>query len=123
MFGWVWLDPVMGIIGSGVIAQWAYALVRDTNVILLDKEPEESDLNFEIHKAIENDGDTLITDLHVWQIGVGRFAAIISVVALDPKSPATYKELLKEHGELVQVTVEVQKCERVISPKCLIDQP
>jgi len=111
IFGWTWLDPIMGIVGSGVIAQWAYALVRDTNVILLDKEPDNSDLNAEIHKAIESDGDARITDLHIWQVGVKRFAAIISVVAHEPKSPTAYKEALKEHEELVHVTVEVQRCE------------
>ena len=110
MFGWTWLDPIMGIVGSAVIAQWAFALIRDTNVILLDKEPENSDLNVEIHKAIESDGDTVITDLHIWQLGVNKFAAIISVVAHEPKSPGAYKESLKEHEELVHVTVEVERC-------------
>jgi cation diffusion facilitator family transporter len=110
-FGWTWLDPVMGIVGSGVIAQWAYSLVQDTKIILLDKEPEDSDLNEEIHKAIESDGDSAIADLHIWQIGVKKFAAIISVVAHEPKSPSAYKERLKEHEELVHVTVEVQQCE------------
>jgi cation diffusion facilitator family transporter len=110
-FGWTWLDPIMGIVGSGVIAQWAYGLVRDTNVILLDKEPEESDLGSEICKAIEADGDSVITDLHIWQVGVKKFAAIISVVAHDPKTPAAYKEPLREHEELVHITIEVQKCE------------
>jgi cation diffusion facilitator family transporter len=109
-FGWTWLDPMMGIVGSGVIAQWAYGLLRDTNVILLDKEPETCDLSAEIHKSIESDGDTRITDLHIWQVGARKFAAIISVVAHEPKSPAAYKEPLKEHEELVHVTVEVQKC-------------
>lgn len=110
-FGWTWLDPVMGIVGSCVIAQWAYSLVQDTKIILLDKEPEDSDLNREIHKAIESDGDSAIADLHIWQIGVKKFAAIISVVAHEPKSPSAYKERLKEHEELVHVTVEVQRCE------------
>jgi cation diffusion facilitator family transporter len=110
-FGWSWLDPVMGIIGSGIIAQWAYTLVRDTNVILLDKEPETSDLNQQIRNALENDGDTVITDLHIWQIGVHKFAAIISLVAHQPKSPSAYKEILKQHEELVHVTVEVHQCE------------
>lgn len=79
-------------------------------MILLDKEPENSDLNVEIHKAIESDGNTVITDLHIWQLGVNKFAAIISVFAHEPKSPGAYKESLKEHEELVHVTVEVERC-------------
>lgn len=110
-FGWTWLDPVMGIVGSCVIAQWAYSLVQDTKIILLDKEPEDCDLNEEIHKAIESDGDSAIADLHIWQIGAKKFAAIISIVGHEPKSPSAYKERLKEHEELVHVTVEVQRCE------------
>ena len=108
--GWNWMDPVMGIVGGAVIAQWAYSLIRQTNVILLDREPEQTDLNDEIRKAIESDSDSTITDLHIWQLGVNKFAAIISVVAHQPKSPETYKELLKEHEELVHVTVEVHQC-------------
>jgi cation diffusion facilitator family transporter len=111
LFGWTWLDPVMGIVGSCVIAQWAYSLVQDTKVILLDKEPEDSDLNEEIRNAIESDGDSAIADLHIWQIGVKKFAAIISIVAHSPRSPAAYKQLLKQHEELVHITVEVQQCE------------
>jgi len=80
----------MGIVGSGVIAQWAYALIRDTNVILLDKEPETCDLNCEIRKAIETE-DTRITDLHIWQIGAHKFAAIISLVSTIPNLPPLTK--------------------------------
>lgn len=114
--GWVWLDPVMGLVGSAVITQWAYALVRDTNVILLDRCPDDSDLVVEIRKAIEGDPETAITDLHIWQVGVNKFAAIISLVAHDPKPPEDYKSLLKQHEELVHVTVEVHRCEHELQP-------
>jgi cation diffusion facilitator family transporter len=109
-FGWYWMDAIMGLVGSAVIGQWAYSLVRQTTVILLDKEPEESDLNHEIRKAVENDLDTVIADLHIWQVGVNKFAAIVSLVAHQPKTPEFYKNLLRQHEELVHVTVEVQSC-------------
>lgn len=109
--GWVWLDPVMGLVGSAVIGQWAYGLVRDTNVILLDEQPNDTDLAAEIRRAVESDSDSLITDLHIWQIGVNKFAAIIALVAHEPKTPSDYKELLREHKELVHITVEVNKCD------------
>lgn len=110
LWGAAWLDPVMGIVGSAVIAQWAYGLIRQTQVILLDKEPEDSDLNQEIRKSIESDGDSLITDLHIWQVGPNKFAAIVSLVAHQPKSPEAYKAPLKEHEELVHVSVEIHQC-------------
>jgi cation diffusion facilitator family transporter len=111
LFGWYWMDAIMGLVGSAVIGQWAYSLTRQTTVILLDKEPDESDLNFEIRKAIENDPDTVIADLHIWQVGMNKYAAIISLVDHEPKSPEFYKNLLRQHEELAHVTVEINRCE------------
>jgi cation diffusion facilitator family transporter len=108
-FGWVWLDAVMGLVGTVVILSWAYMLLRDTGSILLDRVPASSDLPVVIREGIE-DGDTKITDLHIWQVGVNKFAAIISVVAHHPKTPAEYRQALKIHEELVHVSVEVQLC-------------
>ena len=109
-FGWAWLDPVVGIVGSGVVFSWAYSLLRDTSGILLDRTPPSSDLPDEIRRAVESDGDSLVTDLHVWQVGIGKFAAMISVVAHQPKSSDSYRDLLREHDELVHVTIETQHC-------------
>jgi len=72
--GWSRLDPGMGFVGSVVVSAWAYGLVRDTSGILLDRTPASSDLPDEIRRAIESDGDSLIADLHVWQVGAGRAA-------------------------------------------------
>jgi cation diffusion facilitator family transporter len=110
-FGWNWLDPVVGIAGSAVVFSWAYTLLRDTSGIRVDRTPEATDLGEEIHRAIESDGDSLIADLHIWQIGAGIFAAIVSVVAHKPKPAATYRELLRQHEELVHVTIETHLCQ------------
>lgn len=109
-FGWSWLDPVVGIVGSGVVFSWAYTLLRDTGVILLDVTPPTSDLPDEIRRAIESDNDSIVTDLHVWQVGSGKFAAIVSIVAHEPRTCETYRALLREHEELVHVTIETQQC-------------
>jgi cation diffusion facilitator family transporter len=107
LWGAAWMDPAMGILGSVIIAQWAYSLIRQTQIILLDKEPENCDLSRVIRQSIESDGNTVITDLHVWQVSSNKFAAIISLSAARPKSPENYKALLKEHEELVHVTIEI----------------
>src|SRR5204863_3487276 len=104
-FGWAWLDPVVGIVGSGVVFSWAYTLLRDTSGILLDRTPASSDLPQEIRRAVESDGDSLVTDLHVWQVGIGKFAAMISIVAHEPKSCDSYGALFRGHGDLVLVTI------------------
>jgi len=109
-FGWYWMDAIMGLVGSVVIGQWAYSLVRQTTVILLDRTPDGSDLPMVIREGIENDDDSVIADLHIWQVGVNKFAAIISVVAHHPKTPDEYRQKLKIHEELVHVNVEVQTC-------------
>jgi len=109
-FGWAWLDPVVGVVGSGVVFSWAYTLLRDTSGILLDRTPASSDLPDEIRRAVESDGDSVVTDLHVWQVGIGKYAAMISVVAHEPKSCDAYRALLRRHHELIHVTIETQHC-------------
>jgi Co/Zn/Cd efflux system component len=39
-FGWLWMDPLAGIIGALVIANWSYGLMRDTASVLLDMSPD-----------------------------------------------------------------------------------
>jgi cation diffusion facilitator family transporter len=109
-FGWGWLDPIVGLVGSGVVFSWAYQLLRDTSGILVDRTPLSSDLPDEIRRSIESDGDSIVTDLHVWQVGAGKFAAIVSIVAHEPKTSDDYRERLGEHHELVHVTIETQHC-------------
>jgi cation diffusion facilitator family transporter len=104
--GWSWMDPVMGIVGSAVVAQWSWGLLRDTSSILLDRTPE-TDLTGEIRKAVEADEGTKVTDLHIWQVGVGQFSAVISIEAREPRTPEHYREILSEHEELRHVTIEI----------------
>lgn len=109
-FHWVWLDPIMGLVGTIVIISWAYTLLRDTGAILIDRIPAHTDLPEVIREGIESDGDSKITDLHIWQVDAGKFAAIIGVVAHHPKTPEEYREVLKMHEELVHVTIESHVC-------------
>jgi len=109
-FGWGWLDPVVGIVGSGVVFSWSYTLIRDTGGILLDRTPPSSDLPDEIRRAVESDGDSIVTDLHVWQVGIGKFAAMVSIVAHAPKSCDSYRAQLRGYHELVHVTIETHHC-------------
>jgi len=105
---WVWADPFVGIVGSLVIASWAYGLVRDSGAVLLDVRADE-DLETVIRDRIETKGDR-VTDLHLWQVGPGHCAAVISVISDNPLSPATYKRRLGGLKRLCHVTVEVERC-------------
>jgi cation diffusion facilitator family transporter len=109
--GWTWMDPVMGLVGSVIVSFWAYGLIRDSGGILLDRIPESSHLDDEIRRAVESDGDSVVSDLHIWQVGAGKFAAIISIVTHHPRPVEAYRAMLRAHEELVHVTVEVRPCD------------
>lgn len=102
--GWRWMDPFMGIVGAVVIARWSWGLLRDTGMVLVDAAANPS-LEGEIREAIE-DSETKITDLHVWRVGPGKFAAIVSLISGRPLTPSEYAARVLIHEELVHVTIE-----------------
>ncbi len=102
--GWVWLDPVMGIVGGVVIAVWAWNLLRDTAAVLLDT--SDPHLEAEVREQVEGPGDARITDLHIWRIGPGAHAAIVSVAGTADRE-AIRERLVPVH-ELAHVTIETR---------------
>jgi cation diffusion facilitator family transporter len=107
VFGWIWMDPVVGLVGAVVIAAWAYTLIRDTGAILLDMTPDRG-MAERMRTTIETDGDRL-TDLHLWRLGPGHLGAIVSVTTRQERGPEYYQALLGRFGALSHVTVEVQR--------------
>lgn len=107
LYGWRWPDPVMGVVGALVIARWSWGLIRDAGAVLLDVVPRDKDRPRAIQTALERDGDR-ITDLHVWQVGPGQHAAIVSVLSDRPAPPSVYKSRLAHLDDLAHVTVEVE---------------
>jgi cation diffusion facilitator family transporter len=101
--GWVWLDPLMGIVGSVVIAVWAWSLMRDTGAVLLDA--TDAAIEAEIRELVEGPGDAKITDLHVWRVGPGAHSAIISVVGATRE---TICARVKPVHEIEHLTVEIR---------------
>lgn len=108
--GWNWMDPIMGIAGAFLVIRWTYFLLKETGVILLDKEVGKT-VSGKIKKLIESDSDTRISDLHVWKVGMNKYACIVSIVASKPRDLKYYKEMLSAHEEIVHLTVEISKCE------------
>ena len=107
-FGWVWMDPIMGIVGSLVIAKWSYGLLRDTSAILLDRVADKETVAA-IKSAIESDADNRVADIHVWIVGSHQMSAIISIVTHFPKEPQHYKKLLSGFKDLAHLTVEIHR--------------
>lgn len=104
--GWVWLDPVMGIVGALVIARWSWSLIRTTSGVLLDRTDEH--VAQEIREIIEQSGDTKITDLHVWQVGPEARAAIVSVVGNASVTADMIRARLAPVHEVTHLTVELR---------------
>ncbi len=105
-FGLSWLDPLMGIVGALVIVRWAYGLMRDTSGILLDRNPQP-ELAEAIRSQLEEDGLCRVTDLHLWRVSSGHFAAIISLVSQEPEEVENYREKIRSLRTLDHVTIEV----------------
>jgi cation diffusion facilitator family transporter len=107
-FGWVWMDPMIGIVGACVISAWSWNLIRSSGAVLLDMVPD-AHLAQAVRKRIETGSDRL-ADLHLWRVGPGHTAVIAAVVSDEPQPPATYKARLDGLLDLSHVTVEVHRC-------------
>ncbi|MDU2927729.1 MAG: cation transporter, partial [Bradyrhizobium sp.] len=103
---WAWADAAVGVVGSAVIASWAYGLIRDAGAVLLDVNADRR-LEATIRARLEAGGDR-VTDLHLWQVGPGHRAVVVSIVSKTPLAPAIYKKRLTDLHGLSHVTVEVE---------------
>ena len=104
--GWLWMDPLAGMIGACVIASWSYGLIRDTGAILLDRVPDRR-LAENLRTTIESDGSKL-ADLHLWRLGPGHLGAIVSVCPKEPCTADYYRAKLARYSALSHVTIEIQ---------------
>jgi cation diffusion facilitator family transporter len=106
--GWLWLDPVIGLLAATVVAIWSWSLVRAAGAILLDMTPDRA-LPRKIAERLERNGDR-ISDLHVWRVGPGHVSAIVTLVCDRPELPSVYKSKLADLPHLSHLTIEVEQC-------------
>jgi cation diffusion facilitator family transporter len=106
IFGWLWMDPLAGIVGACVIASWSYGLIRDTGAILLDMNPDRS-MAENLKQTIEVDGDR-IADLHLWRLGPGHLGAIVCVATRRARGADYYRAKLARFRSLSHLTIEVR---------------
>lgn len=113
LYGWSWLDPVMGIVGAALVAVWAKNLLAETGKVLLDREMDHP-VVAEIREVVETgpeQGDTRISDLHVWRVGKGAYACALVVVTGDcALTVERVRASLAQHEEVVHATIEIHHC-------------
>ena len=105
LFGWLWMDPLAGIVGAIVIASWSYGLIRDTAAVLLDMNPDRG-MAERLRESVEAGGDT-VADLHLWRLGPGHLGAILSVRTCEPRDAGHFRAKLARFHALSHLTVEV----------------
>jgi cation diffusion facilitator family transporter len=111
-FGWLWMDPLAGLVGAIVIANWSVALIRDTGGILLDRMPDRR-MADSIRATVESEGDR-VTDLHLWRLGPGHLGAIVCIATATAREAAHYRKRLACFADISHVTVEVEHAPRVL---------
>jgi cation diffusion facilitator family transporter len=109
LWGASWLDPVMGLVGAVLVSVWAYSLLRDTGRVLLDAEMN-APVVAEIREVIAaSPVKAQLDDLHVWRVGKGKYACILSLATNNDVSPEYFKKQLRIHEELVHISIEINK--------------
>ncbi len=102
-----WLDPLMGIVGAVLVSVWACGLIRQSSRVLLDAQMD-APVAAEIRAAIASSPlPAELLDLHLWQVGQGKYACLLSLLTTEEGSADYFKRRLAEHEELVRITVEV----------------
>jgi cation diffusion facilitator family transporter len=109
-FGMGFLDPLAALVGALVIGSWAYGLIKDSAMVLLDADADPK-LSGAIKTTIEQDLGARVADLHLWRLGPGHRGLIVSLVSPDPTTAEQIKASLRQrYPDLSHVTVEVAIC-------------
>ena len=103
--GWVWLDPLMGIVGSLIIAKWAWGLMQKTSPILLDKAIDKA-YKQKIALSLES-ANVSLQDLHIWKVSADHFCATLTLKDEQMREPAFFKQLLAEFDKIDHIVIEV----------------
>jgi cation diffusion facilitator family transporter len=107
LFGWLWMDPLVGLVGAAVIASWSFALIRDTAKVLLDMNPDR-ELTGALRHAIERDGDFL-DDLHLWRLGPGHLGAILSIETDSERGIEYYRAAAERVARFSHLTIQIAR--------------
>lgn len=108
-FAWQWMDPVVGVVGAIVITKWALGLLRESGVILLDRNMDQP-VVASVRAVLEAEPGVHVTDLHAWRVSGDKYACVVSLVAQHPQPPSHYKARLSHLAQVVHLNIEVNHC-------------
>lgn len=108
VWGLAWMDPAMGVLGAAIITRWSWSLMRSSGRVLLDATPTGATARA-VRTAVESDSVSRVTDLHIWRIGPGQLAAVLTIAARKPYTAAQYKARLASISGLSHTTIEVEE--------------
>ncbi len=106
IFNWWIFDPLIGVLGGLIIVRWAVQLIKDTSWVLLDARPDMK-LEHQLRHHFDHQDGVWITDLHIWDLGLGRYACILTLIAEKPKPTSHYKSEISSLEEFVHCSIEV----------------
>jgi cation diffusion facilitator family transporter len=112
LYGWSWLDPVMGMVGAVLVAIWARGLLIATGKVLLDREMDHPvvDEIREVIGALEDTDGAQLVDLHVWRVGTNAYAcALVIATRSEMLTPDRVRDMLRVHEEIVHATIEIHR--------------
>ena len=110
LYGWDWLDPLVGIFGAVLIALWSKNLLQETSRVLLDCEMDHP-VVMEIKALIKDlpaKGGLEIVDLHVWRVGKESYSCAMVLVSEDHQMvPNRIKKELAKIKPVAHSTIEI----------------
>lgn len=110
--GWLWLDPVAGIIIVLIVLWGTWGLMRDSLRLILDAVPAYIDFAGVKNYLSQLPGVEAMHDLHIWGLSTREVALTAHLVMPNtPLSDADYKKInhtLHEHFHINHVTIQVE---------------
>jgi cation diffusion facilitator family transporter len=79
-FGWSWMDPLMGIVGSILVLLWSRSLLKQTTSILIGsgaQDEQSKTLSDKIKNTVTTVGD--LQDLRLWRTTNNQYACVIKI--------------------------------------------
>ena len=122
MTGWVWVDPLMGLLIVAVILFGTWGLLRDSVNLIMDAVPTQIDQTA-VRKFLESiNGVSQIHDLHIWAMSTSENCLTAHLVMPEntlwdsEDGYALISRALEHKFQIHHVTLQVEK-----DPSCETD--